>query len=87
PTTLDALLPDWRTRENHPLSQLRTSSGMHLLTEKPAIPMPHLPQMVNEGNYIVILSRVAAWLGSVAGVPRVRGCPVPPLAEDLRCQP
>ncbi|KAJ6461355.1 hypothetical protein C8R45DRAFT_1028149 [Mycena sanguinolenta] len=28
--------------------------------------MPHLPQMVNKGNYIVILSRVATWLGSVA---------------------
>ncbi|KAF7335202.1 Electron transfer flavoprotein-ubiquinone oxidoreductase [Mycena sanguinolenta] len=66
PTALDALLPDWRTREDHPLSQPVTSSGMRFLTEKYSIPIPHPPQMGNKGNYIVSLSRVAAWLGSVA---------------------
>ncbi|KAJ6461366.1 FAD/NAD-P-binding domain-containing protein [Mycena sanguinolenta] len=66
PTALDTLLPDWRTRDDHPLTQPVTSSGMRLMTEKYAIPMPHPPQMGNKGNYIVSLSRVAAWLGSVA---------------------
>ncbi|KAJ7238105.1 hypothetical protein B0H12DRAFT_1025951 [Mycena haematopus] len=65
PSALDALLPDWRTRD-HPLAQPVTSSSMRLLTEKYAIPLPHPPQMNNKGNYIASLSRVAAWLGTVA---------------------
>ncbi|KAJ7036779.1 FAD/NAD-P-binding domain-containing protein [Mycena alexandri] len=66
PSALDALLPGWREMEGQPLVQPVTSSGMRLLTQKWAIPIPHPPQMNNKGNYIASLSRVAAWLGSVA---------------------
>ncbi|KAJ6617104.1 hypothetical protein B0H10DRAFT_2034748 [Mycena sp. CBHHK59/15] len=65
PTTLDVLLPDWRTMD-HPLSQPVTSSGMRLFTPKRDFPIPHPPQMSNKGNYIASLSRVVAWLGSIA---------------------
>ncbi|KAJ6461340.1 hypothetical protein C8R45DRAFT_941238 [Mycena sanguinolenta] len=34
--------------------------------EEELVDMPHPPQMGNKGNYIVSLSRVAAWLGGVA---------------------
>ncbi|KAJ7200876.1 FAD/NAD-P-binding domain-containing protein [Mycena pura] len=65
PSALDALLPDWRATD-HPLAQPVTSSGMRLLTAKRAVPIPHPPQMNNRGNYVASLSRVAAWLGTVA---------------------
>ncbi|KAJ7270712.1 FAD/NAD-P-binding domain-containing protein [Mycena haematopus] len=65
PSALDALLPHWRTRD-HPLAQPVTSSRMRLLTERYALPLPHPPQMNNRGNYVASLSRVAAWLGTVA---------------------
>ncbi|CAK5279771.1 unnamed protein product, partial [Mycena citricolor] len=66
PSALDALLPDWRDAADHPLKQPVTSSTMRFFTQKHAIPIPHPPQMSGTGNYIVSLSRVAAWLGGVA---------------------
>ncbi|KAF8308949.1 hypothetical protein DL93DRAFT_2086286, partial [Clavulina sp. PMI_390] len=39
---------------------------MRFLTPKYSFPIPHPPQMSNNGNYIVSLSRVASWLGSIA---------------------
>jgi electron-transferring-flavoprotein dehydrogenase len=39
---------------------------MRFLTSRRAIPIPHPPQMSNQGNYIVSLSRFAAWLGTIA---------------------
>ncbi|KAF7335194.1 Electron transfer flavoprotein-ubiquinone oxidoreductase [Mycena sanguinolenta] len=53
-SALDALLPDWRAREDHPLAQPVTSSGMRLLTEKYSIPIPHSLQMGNKGNLITL---------------------------------
>lgn len=62
---LDELIPDWKEK-GAPLNQPALHDKMVFLTESGAIPMPHPPQMNNHGNYIVSLSRVAAWLGEQA---------------------
>ncbi|KAK7449271.1 hypothetical protein VKT23_013415 [Stygiomarasmius scandens] len=49
-----------------PLGQPATSSKMLFLTEKQAIPIPHPPQMSNNGNHIISLSGFTRWLASVA---------------------
>ncbi|KAH7915905.1 hypothetical protein BJ138DRAFT_1076340 [Hygrophoropsis aurantiaca] len=66
PRALNELLPDWPSREGHPLTQPATSSTMRFLTNSLAIPIPHPPQMSNHGNYIVSLSRFTAWLAGIA---------------------
>ncbi|KAI0694134.1 hypothetical protein BC835DRAFT_1545230 [Cytidiella melzeri] len=66
PRALNELLPDWQSREAHPLTQPAGKSSMRFLTKSAAIPIPHPPQMGNKGNYIVSLSRVTAWLASIA---------------------
>ena len=66
PRALNELLPDWSSREGHPLTQPATNSTMRWLTPNRSFPMPHPPLMSNKGNYIVSLSQVVAWLGSVA---------------------
>ncbi|KAG1872526.1 hypothetical protein C8R48DRAFT_629239 [Suillus tomentosus] len=66
PRALDELLPDWALRDDHPLTQSATSSHMRFLTKSLSIPIPHPPQMSNQGNYIVSLSRFTAWLGNIA---------------------
>ena len=59
-------MPDWKSRDGHPLTQLATTSSMRFLTRNYSIPFPHPPQMSNKGNYIVSLSRFTAWLGTIA---------------------
>ena len=66
PRALNELLPDWASRSDHPLKQPATSSSMRWFTSKRSLPMPHPPQMSNKGNYIVSLSQVTSWLGSIA---------------------
>ncbi|KAF7978549.1 hypothetical protein HWV62_45460 [Athelia sp. TMB] len=66
PRALNELLPDWASMEGHPLTQPATSSSMRFLTSSRSFPIPHPPQMGNKGNYIVSLSRLTAWLGTVA---------------------
>lgn len=66
PRGLDELLPDWKSMEGHPLTQPATSSRMRYLTPRMTIPLPHPPQMSNDGNYVASLSRFTAWLGGVA---------------------
>ncbi|KAI0037014.1 FAD/NAD-P-binding domain-containing protein [Vararia minispora EC-137] len=66
PRALNELLPDWQSREGHPLNQPVTSSTMRWFTKNSSYPIPHPPQMNNKGNYIVSLSQVTAWLGSIA---------------------
>jgi len=39
---------------------------MKLFTKNYAIPLPHPPQMNNQGNYIVSLSNYVKWLGEQA---------------------
>lgn len=66
PRALNELLPEWRNISDHPLKQPATSSKMRFLTSKTSFPMPHPPQMSNDGNYILSLSQFASWLGSIA---------------------
>jgi len=66
PRALNELLPDWHALPDHPLTQPATSSKMLYFTAKHTIPVPHPPQMSNNGNYIVSLSAFTRWLASVA---------------------
>jgi len=45
---------------------MATSSKMRYLLPNSSFPIPHPPQMGNDGNYIVSLSRVTAWLAEQA---------------------
>ncbi|WFD36898.1 electron-transferring-flavoprotein dehydrogenase [Malassezia cuniculi] len=65
PTALDELIPDWKEK-GAPLNQPALHDEMVFLTESGSVHLPHPPQMTNKGNYIVSLSRVAAWLGEQA---------------------
>ncbi|KAJ1732919.1 hypothetical protein LPJ61_001814 [Coemansia biformis] len=62
---LEELFPDWK-EQGAPLNQPALHDHMKLLTAKHAFPLPHPPQMSNEGNYIVSLSNVVRWLGEKA---------------------
>ncbi|KAJ2454208.1 hypothetical protein EV183_001693 [Coemansia sp. RSA 2336] len=62
---LEELFPDWK-QQGAPLNQPALHDHMKLLTAKHAFPIPHPPQMSNEGNYIVSLSNVVKWLGEKA---------------------
>ncbi|KAF8465842.1 FAD/NAD-P-binding domain-containing protein [Russula ochroleuca] len=66
PRALDELIPSWRDRDGHPLTQPATSSSMRFFTPRYSFPMPHPPQMNNKGNYIVSLSQFTSWLGGIA---------------------
>ncbi|KAI0046324.1 FAD/NAD-P-binding domain-containing protein [Auriscalpium vulgare] len=66
PRALNELIPDWSSRQGHPLTQPATSSAMRYFTERRSFPIPHPPQMNNTGNYIVSLSQYTAWLGTIA---------------------
>ncbi len=65
PRALNELIPDWKEK-GAPLNTPAKKDKMLLLTESMAIPIPHPPQMSNEGNYIVSLSNVVKWLGEQA---------------------
>jgi len=39
---------------------------MRFFTERNSFPIPHPPQMANDGNYILSLSQFTAWLGGIA---------------------
>ncbi|KAI0064144.1 FAD/NAD-P-binding domain-containing protein [Artomyces pyxidatus] len=66
PRALNELIPDWASREGHPLTQPATSSSMRFFTQRSSYPIPHPPQMNNKGNYILSLSQFTAWLGGIA---------------------
>ena len=66
PRALNELLPDWQALPGHPMTQLATSSRMLFLTQQHALPIPHPPQMGNDGNYILSLSAFTRWLASIA---------------------
>ncbi|KAF9352736.1 hypothetical protein BGX26_009485 [Mortierella sp. AD094] len=65
PRALNELIPDWKEK-GAPLNQPALSDHMKLFTKNYAIPLPHPPQMNNEGNYIVSLSGYVRWLGEQA---------------------
>ncbi|KAF8627153.1 hypothetical protein AX17_006370 [Amanita inopinata Kibby_2008] len=66
PRALNELLPHWSSYSGHPLTQPAGNSRMLFLTNQYALPIPHPPQMANDGNYILSLSAFTRWLGSVA---------------------
>ena len=39
---------------------------MRFLTKSTSFPIPHPPQMNNNGNFVISLSRFTVWLGSIA---------------------
>ncbi|KAG0049251.1 hypothetical protein BGZ83_005923 [Gryganskiella cystojenkinii] len=65
PRALNELIPDWKEK-GAPLNQPALNDQMKLFTKNYAIPIPHPPQMNNEGNYIVSLSNYVKWLGEQA---------------------
>ncbi|KAJ1948765.1 hypothetical protein IWQ62_006844, partial [Dispira parvispora] len=65
PTALDELIPDWKDR-GAPLNQPALKDEMKFLTTNTAIPLPHPPQMSNQGNYIISLNNFVKWLGEQA---------------------
>lgn len=65
PRALDELLPDWQSMEA-PLEVPVKEDHFIFLTEVATTRLPTPPQMHNEGNYIVSMNRVVAWLGEVA---------------------
>ncbi|KAI0820479.1 FAD/NAD-P-binding domain-containing protein [Trametes gibbosa] len=66
PRALDELLPDWKNRPDHPLTQPTTSTQMRLFTKNHSFRIPQPPQMAKMGTYVISLSRVTAWLSSIA---------------------
>ncbi|KAH8102298.1 FAD/NAD-P-binding domain-containing protein [Cristinia sonorae] len=66
PRALNELIPDWSSHPDHPLQQPALSTGMRFFTKSTSFPIPHPPQMSHKGNYIVSLSRVTAWLATIA---------------------
>jgi electron-transferring-flavoprotein dehydrogenase len=66
PRALNELIPSWRDRDGHPLTQPAISSSMRFFTPRYSFPMPHPPQMSNKGNYVVSLSQFTSWLGGIA---------------------
>jgi len=49
-----------------PLNNPAKKDRMVLLTQKHAIPLPTIPQMHNEGNYIISLGQLTKWLATKA---------------------
>ncbi|KAI0628936.1 FAD/NAD(P)-binding domain-containing protein [Trametes polyzona] len=66
PRALNELLPDWTDRPDHPLKQPTTSTQMRLFTKNRSFRIPQPPQMAKMGTYVISLSQVTAWLGSIA---------------------
>ena len=68
PVGLDALFPDWRTRDT-PIATPVTEDRFLWLGQGGAIRIPHAvmpPLMANRGNYVVSLADVCRWLGREA---------------------
>ncbi|KAI0729914.1 FAD/NAD-P-binding domain-containing protein [Fomitopsis betulina] len=66
PRALNELIPDWQERDGHPLTQPTTHTSMRFFTKSSSIRIPQPPQMKKMGTYVVSLSQVTAWLGSIA---------------------
>ncbi len=65
PGPLDALLPAWRTAPL-PIRVPVTHDAFRILTAKGSLWFPTPPQQHNEGNFIISLGGLAAWLGTQA---------------------
>ncbi len=69
PGGIDALLPGWRSEDDHPLRQPVTRDRYLWLGEGGAIRLPHLllpPLMRNKGAFVASLGDVCRWLAAKA---------------------
>lgn len=71
PGMLTELFPDWNAPENPSRFQLATPVDpskeiLRFLTKTSALSLPVPPQMRNDGNFIISLSRLCNWLGERA---------------------
>src|SRR5579859_7355696 len=65
PAALDGLLPDWRSTPPA-VCVPANKDEFALLTKTSRIKLPTPPQMENQGNLIISLGSLCAWLGSQA---------------------
>jgi electron-transferring-flavoprotein dehydrogenase len=66
PGPLDALLPEWRTAPL-PIRVPVTQDEFRILSSKGASRVPWMPQYLhNQGNFIISLGGLAAWMGTQA---------------------
>ena len=65
PRALDELLPGWRELDA-PIEVEAKADSFHFLTEGSAIPLPTPPELHNDGNYIISLAELCAWLAEQA---------------------
>ena len=69
PIGLDRLLPEWREAADFPAHSFVSKDQFLFLTEKSAIPLPHIllpPLMYNTGNFITSLGSICQWLAAQA---------------------
>lgn len=65
---LDELIPDWKEK-GAPLETKAAEDQFLVLTEDKSFPLPHAllpPQLNNDGNYIVSLSKLVRWMAEQA---------------------
>ena len=65
PRALNELIPNWKEL-GAPLHTEAKKDQMKFLTETGSFPLPVIPTMHNEGNYIVSLGEVCQWLSEQA---------------------
>lgn len=68
PRALNELFPDWKAL-GAPLETEAGADKFLILSEKSSFDMPHMlmpPQLNNDGNYIISLSKLVRWLAAKA---------------------
>jgi electron-transferring-flavoprotein dehydrogenase len=65
PRAMNELFPNWKEL-GAPLDTPVKEDKMYWLFEKSAVPLPVIPLLHNNGNYIISLSNVCKWLGQQA---------------------
>lgn len=65
PRALNELLPAWRSMDS-PLTTPANEDHFYLLTEKRHFPLPTIPALRNEGNFVLSLSQLTRWLAGQA---------------------
>jgi electron-transferring-flavoprotein dehydrogenase len=86
PSGLDALLPEWRTAADKPLSTEVTDDQFLLLGPAGSVRLPNIlmPKLMgNHGNFIGSLGQVTRWLGAQAEALGVEIYPGFPASEVL----
>lgn len=69
PSALAELFPNWKDMPNIPLETKAANDNFYVLFEKSSFQIPHIllpEQLNNDGNYIISLSKLCAWLAEQA---------------------